>query len=56
MLKEVIDKLTSIYEEYGDMEVCKTDEHGGISDVTPDSINTTEWEGKDGSTFLMVEL
>lgn len=56
MLKEIIDKLTSIYNEYGDLGVIKNDECGGCFDVTPESIEVTEWETNDGGKEFTVEL
>ena len=56
MLKEIIDKLTSIYNEQGDIEVTKSDECGGIYDVLSENIKVLEWEAKDGSTQYRVEL
>lgn len=55
MLKEVIDKLTFIYNKYGDLDVIKNDECGGCFDVTPELIKVTEWETKTGGKELTVD-
>lgn len=56
MLKEIIDKLTSIYNEYGDLDVIKNGECGGCFDVTLESIKVTKFETKTGEKEFTVEL
>ena len=56
MLKEIIDKLTSIYNEYGDLDVVKNDECGGYFDVTPEKINIVDFFDKEGNIDKTVEL
>ena len=45
MLKKIIDKLTSIYNEYG-----------GYFDVTPERINVVDFFDKEGNIDKTVEL
>ena len=56
MLKEIIDKLTSIYNEYGDLDVIKNNECGGYFDITPEKINVVDFIEKESNIDETVEL
>ena len=56
MLKKIIDKLTSIYNEYGDLDVIKNDECGAYFDVTPERISVVDFFDKEGNIDKTVEL
>ena len=54
-LKGLIDKLTSIYNEYGDIKVCKDDECGGSLFIYPEHISVTDYYDKEGNETKYVE-
>ena len=55
-LKGLIDKLTSIYNEYGDIGVLKDDECGGALSIYPELIRVEDWCDKEGNVIKYVEL
>ena len=56
MLKEIIDTLSAIYNEYVDLDVVKNDECGGYFDITPEKINIVDFFDKEGNIDKTVEL
>lgn len=56
MLKDIIEKLTSIYNEYGDIDVCKNGECGGVFTVYANNITVENWVTPDGDTEKVVEI
>lgn len=55
-LKGLIDKLTSIYNEYGDLKVYKDDDCGGALSIYPELIRVVDWYDKEGNVIKYVEL
>ena len=55
-LKGLIDKLTSIYNEYGDIKVWKDDDCGGALSIYPELIRVVDWCDKEGNFTKYVEL
>lgn len=55
-LKGLIDKLTSIYNEYGDLKVYKDDGCGGALYIYPELIRVVDWYDKEGNVIKYVEL
>ena len=55
-VKELIDKLNSIYNEYGDIKVLKDDECGGMLFIYPELIRVADYYDKEGNATKYVEL
>ena len=55
-LKGLIDKLTSIYNEYGDIKVWKDDDCGGALSIYPELIRVEDSYDKEGNVTKCVEI
>ena len=55
-LKGLIDKLTSIYNEYGNIGVLKDDECGGALSIYSELIRVTDYHDKEGNVIKYVEI
>ena len=55
-LKGLIDKLTSIYNEYGDIKVYKDDDCGGALSIYPELVRVEDFHDKEGNVVKYVEL
>lgn len=55
-LKGLIDKLTSIYNEYGDIKVWKDDDCGGALSIYPELIRVADCYDKEGNVTKYVEI
>ena len=55
-LKGLIDKLTSIYNEYGDIKVLKDDECGGMLSLYSELIRVADYYDKEGNVVKYVEM
>ena len=55
-LKGLIDKLTSIYNEHGDIKVYKDDDCGGALSIYPELIRVADCYDKEGNATKYVEL
>ena len=55
-LKGLIDKLTSIYNEYGDIKVYKDDDCGGALSIYPELVKVVDGYDKEGNVTKYVEL
>ena len=55
-VKGLIDKLTSIYNEYGDIKVLKDDECGGMLFLYSELIRVADYYDKEGNAIKYVEL
>ena len=53
---ELIDKLTSIYNEYGDIKVLKDDECGGMLSIYSELIRVADYYDKEGNVIKYVEM
>ena len=55
-LKGLIDRLTSIYNEYGDIKVWKDDDCGGALSIYPELIEVEDFYDKEGNVIKYVKL
>ena len=55
-LKELIDKLTSIYNEYGNIGVLKDDDYEEALSIYPELIRVEDWYDKQGNVIKYVEI